>query len=160
MNTDHKKKCERENREMVRKAKGTRKAVGYYPRRLAESLYRPMHIISIGEANDGLNFACKEHTILRLEFADITEPVEDYPLFSFSDARRIIEWVKALPSSCKMVVVHCEAGFSRSAAVAQFMVKDMGFELHVDLFSKKDFALANPHVYGTLRRTYMELKNV
>ena len=139
--------------------KGTRKAVGYYPRAIAESLHRPMHIISIGEANDGLKFAIDTHTVLRLEFADIEEPIENYPLFSYSDAKRIIQWVQALPDSCRMVVVHCQGGISRSAAVAQFMVVDMGFELHVDVFSRKDYALANPHVYGLLRRTYMELKN-
>lgn len=135
-----------------------RRAVGYYPRQMAEKLNRPMYVISIGEQNDGLKFGAEHHNVLRLEFDDITEHLDGYKLFSFSHAKRIIEWLYALPDDCRMVVVHCEAGLSRSAAVAQFMITDMDFDLHVDIFSRKDFSLANSHVYGLLRRTFLEIR--
>lgn len=135
------------------------RAVGYYPRLVAQKIHRPLWVISIGEKGDGLEFGCEHHSVLRLEFDDITEHLDGYKLFSFNYAKRIIEWIDALPDECRFVVVHCEAGLSRSAAVAQFMITDMGFELHVDVFSKKDFSLANSHVYGTLRRALYEIRN-
>lgn len=135
------------------------RAVGYYPRQVAQKINRPLWVISLGEKGDGLKFECEHHSVLRLEFDDITEHVEDHKLFSFSYAKRIIQWLDALPPECHFVVVHCEAGLSRSAAVAQFMITDMDFDLHVDVFSRRDFSLANSHVYGTLRRALYEIRN-
>lgn len=136
-----------------------KRAVGYYPRQVAQQLNRPLWVISVGEKGDGLKFSCEHQSVLRLEFDDITEHLDGYKLFSFNHAKRIIQWIDTLPDECRMVVVHCEAGLSRSAAVAQFMITDMDFDLHVDVFSRKDFSLANSHVYGTLRRAFLEIRN-
>lgn len=133
-----------------------KRKVGFYPRHLVQLLTRPHHIISIGEKGDGLQLSTTHHSILRLEFDDIYDPLEGYRLFSYNDTQRILSWLEELPEDCTFVIVHCEAGISRSAAVAQFMINHMDYELHEDPFSRNDFRNANPHVYGMLRRAHYE----
>lgn len=131
--------------------------VKFYPRRVAEALTIPHHIISIGEKGYAAKLHEKHH-VLRLEFNDIESEIEGCELFSFSHAVQLIGWLQALPENHNRVIVHCEAGISRSAAVAQFMIKDMGYELEKDQFCKDDFSLANGRVYGMLRSVMYEIR--
>jgi predicted protein tyrosine phosphatase len=76
-------------------------------------------LVSIGEAHNELpegyeNIAHK----LRLLFADTVSA--DYGP-SESDVRRIIELAESISSSGGRVLIHCEAGISRSAAAALIM---------------------------------------
>jgi predicted protein tyrosine phosphatase len=76
-------------------------------------------LVSIGEAHNELpegydNIAHK----LRLVFAD-TNSADYGP--SESDVRRIIELAESLCSSRGRVLIHCEAGVSRSSAAALIM---------------------------------------
>jgi predicted protein tyrosine phosphatase len=76
-------------------------------------------LVSIGEAHNELpqgydNIANK----LRLVFAD-TVSAECGP--SEDDVRRIIELAESLRSSSGRVLIHCEAGVSRSSAAALIM---------------------------------------
>jgi predicted protein tyrosine phosphatase len=78
-------------------------------------------IISITEpnsidANIPINQHCKD--ILRLQFHDIDIERKDLELFNRTDASIILEFVAMYKSIAKLIMVHCEAGISRSAAIA------------------------------------------
>jgi predicted protein tyrosine phosphatase len=127
--------------------------VKFYPRRIAEAITVPHHIISIGEPG-GMAKLHASHNVLPLSFHDLDMELQGYFAFSYSQAQEIIDWLLALPKDHTRVIVHCEAGISRSAAVAKFMIKDMGYELDPDKFCKPQFDLANTRVYGALRSAY------
>lgn len=72
--------------------------------------------------------------VLRLEFYDLVEPVPDSPkygpeaLFSPAHAEAIVDFVRRRhsgPEKRKMIV-HCEAGIKRSAAVALYVAEATG----------------------------------
>jgi predicted protein tyrosine phosphatase len=76
-------------------------------------------LVSIGEPNDDLpsgfdNVARR----LRLLFADHVSGAYGP---SVEDVRRIIELAESLSSSAGRVLIHCEAGISRSSAAAMIM---------------------------------------
>lgn len=59
--------------------------------------------------------------ILRLEFHDLDRPIDgldDYKLFMPDDARQIADFVRGVKSKIGTLLIHCEAGISRSASVA------------------------------------------
>ncbi|AEH03709.1 hypothetical protein AVT69_gp284 [Pseudomonas phage PhiPA3] len=130
--------------------------VKFYSRLAAMAVTQPHYVISIGEANDGCVLDPEHKSVLRLEFDDIPYHVDGYRLFSLTDARRILRWLRDVPEN-ETVIVHCEAGVSRSAAVAQFMVDHQGYELEKDQYCNGSFLCANGHVYGTLRMTALEI---
>jgi predicted protein tyrosine phosphatase len=56
--------------------------------------------------------------VLRLEFHDLTEPLPGYPeVFAEEHAQKIVTFLRDVPWDTH-VIVHCEAGVSRSAGVA------------------------------------------
>ena len=58
---------------------------------------------------------------LRLQFHDLDHPIEGYKylkMFHKTDAEQIIAFVDKYKDGVELVVVHCEAGVSRSAGVA------------------------------------------
>ncbi len=76
-------------------------------------------LVSIGEPHNELPAGCQNVARrLRLLFADHIDgeygPTED-------DVRRIIELAQSLRSSTGKVLIHCEAGVSRSSAAALIM---------------------------------------
>jgi len=87
------------------------------------------------------------HSVLKLEFDDIDTPEEPYILFSDSQANRIIDFVEEVRASHEVegILVHCQAGISRSAAVAKWIAEKYGLS-----FPGK-YMLYNKHVYRTLR---------
>ena len=56
--------------------------------------------------------------VLRLTFADIDSRYKDLVMFSEDHAEEIIGFVDALKDDLDVLIVHCEAGLSRSPAVA------------------------------------------
>jgi len=87
----------------------------------------PHNIISIGEHGDGWQLQGCQKNVLRLIFDDIQEQLEErFQLFSQDQAIAIIQWLKTIPND-SLVIVHCEGGVSRSAAVVRFMMDYMGF---------------------------------
>ena len=61
------------------------------------------------------------HSILRLEFHDITKAEEPYELMSADHAQQIVDFVSKVAPEVEGVIVHCRAGISRSAAVAKWI---------------------------------------
>ena len=126
----------------------------FYNRQVAESLSTPHHIISIGEHGDGWKLhPCQTH-VLRLLFHDLEEFIsQKYTLFSPEHAHTIIQWLQPIPEG-ELVIVHCEAGIARSAAIVKFMVDKLGYEFEADRYSNADYSLMNHLVYDTLVAVY------
>lgn len=76
-------------------------------------------LVSIGEPHDALPFGFENiGQRVRLQFADVVEgpaaPCEE-------DVRRIIELAQRMEPAPGRVLIHCEAGISRSSAAALIM---------------------------------------
>jgi predicted protein tyrosine phosphatase len=56
--------------------------------------------------------------LLQLAFADLESPVADARLFNEADAERILDFVGEVRPRIERLMVHCEAGASRSPAIA------------------------------------------
>lgn len=98
---------------------------------------------------DGFQF------VLRLSFADVDHlspnlsPRAKAKLgdaFTPEDARQVIAFVEALPPEVRDLVVHCEGGFSRSCAIARFLLEHYGYAAEADRLND-----ANPSVVTLLR---------
>lgn len=92
--------------------------------------------------------------ILRLEFHD-ADPHKDsdsneYKVFSVVEAVSILKFLKLHEDSIEDVIVHCEAGISRSAGVSKFIA-----ELYKLKFPQ-NYSVYNKHVFSTLMSTYVE----
>lgn len=126
----------------------------FYSRQVVQDLDTPHNIISIGERSDGWKLHDCQTNIIRLLFDDIQEYLEErYHLFSEEQALAIIQWLQTIPDD-SLVIVHCEGGIARSAAVVRFMIDKMGYELDPDRFCKGNFSLMNVFVYDTLVSVY------
>lgn len=126
----------------------------FYNRQVAESLSTPHNIISIGEKNDGWQLQNCHTNVLRLLFDDVQEFLDNsYTMFFSEQAQSIIEWLQAIPDD-SLVIVHCEGGVARSAAVVKFMIDKMGYEFEPDRYCKGDYSLMNVFVYDTLVAQY------
>lgn len=112
------------------------KSVCFLPRYVVEDLeLNDQHaVISItdnGQKNANIKGTITSSNILRVNFLDIEKEIvhekfqQDY-LFDKNKAQKIVEFVTQLHtektlSHVRHIIVHCEAGVSRSAAVALFV---------------------------------------
>lgn len=129
--------------------------VKFYSRQAAQSVTSPHYVISIGEKGDNCKLHPKHKAVLRLEFDDIPHHIPGYKMFSTFQAKQIIRFAEQVPDG-EILIVHCEAGISRSAAVAQFLIKDHGFTLKTDRLCNGKFNSANGRVYGMLRTVNLD----
>jgi predicted protein tyrosine phosphatase len=131
-------------------------SVDFWPRLPAEDFpFSPLHaVISITDLKQEPARIAGAGDLLRLEFYDMTEPADDDPrfgpetLFSVDQARAVQELIARLQAQAEVrkVVVQCEAGVSRSAAIALFVEAATGCG-----FSTRDKAAqANRHVLRVL----------
>jgi predicted protein tyrosine phosphatase len=94
--------------------------------------------------------------VLRLEFHDVDpshmnrDEACGYKLFSVDDATKIIEFLLTIEPNVDMIWAHCEAGISRSAAVAKFISYVYGARF------PDAYQLYNKHVFSTLLRVYRQ----
>jgi hypothetical protein len=96
--------------------------------------------------------------VLRLTFSDAypgdlytpeREGAENVVLFNKEHAEKIIEFLDTIHNSVDYLVMHCNAGVSRSPAVLDFVGDAYGYQV----CSNTNFA--NRHVYNQLMSTYM-----
>lgn len=128
------------------------RTVTYMSRLDAQKLDTPQNLISILCPGNDATYKVKNHNHLRIRCHDITDYISGYTLFDHIMANKILNFVNQLDSNAHLVI-HCEAGISRSAAVAKFLIDKKNFK-HEPLFDKQiDFSCYNSHVYGTLNRT-------
>lgn len=131
----------------------------FYNRQVAESLSTPHHIISIGEQGDSWQLKNCHTNVLRLLFDDVQEFLDDsYTMFSMEQAQSIIDWLSTIPDN-SLVIVHCEGGVARSAAVVKFMIDQMSYEFEPDRYCREDYSLMNILVYDRLVEQYKRNKN-
>ena len=107
-------------------------------------------VISISGLNPA-NLKEGWHSVLRLEFDDIDVEEEPYILFNESQAEQISNVVTEAFDSHEVegILIHCQAGISRSAAVAKWIAERYGLP-----FPNK-YSLYNKHVYRVLRSAMM-----
>lgn len=87
---------------------------------------RPQAIISIKTPRikyKGVSAWIKENFryALELRFSDVEEERPGVRSFSAEDAYRVVEFIAGLHATGADVLIHCDAGVSRSVAVAMFM---------------------------------------
>ena len=88
--------------------------------------------------------------VLRITFDDIDVEQEPYQMFSAEQAREVIEFVQDCTlSGIDGILVHCNAGISRSAGIAKWIA-----ERYLLPFPS-GYSLYNKHVYRTLREEHM-----
>jgi predicted protein tyrosine phosphatase len=97
---------------------------------------------------DGFGF------LLRLQFEDVDFQKTELSrrareklsgAFTADQATRIRDFVEGLPVSVKSIVIHCEGGYSRSAAVCLGLHRLYGYHVEMERLTK-----ANPSVVAVL----------
>lgn len=73
--------------------------------------------------------------------------------FSDEQAEQVIRFVDAWKSKVERLVVHCDAGVSRSAAVCAAIKRYLGFD-NQDIFKNQQYE-PNPLVYETLIQQFL-----
>lgn len=133
------------------------KSVVFYPRAIAEKL-QPTGgevIVSIYDCVQGpavLKDGWRD--LLRLVFHDTDVAQEGYDLFNETQAQEVIDFI-GKHSDVERIVVHCNMGVSRSAAVAMFISDQQErhlFQQGRAFFHPDRPAQYNRLVYSTLNR--------
>lgn len=129
-----------------------RKEISYY---YGKEKYILISITCIGEKHPDLPKDENMIDYLQLNFYDTDD---DYPgNFTVKQARQILDFVKKYDKQVNMIMCQCDAGISRSSAVAAALSKIYnGFDDHI--FNCKYF-LPNRLVYKTLLNLYYEEYN-
>jgi hypothetical protein len=94
--------------------------------------------------------------VVKLEFNDIDpthcsdEWTAQWTLFDDDMANKIIDALERQRHTAKVIVAHCEAGISRSAAVSKFAAMYFSFPF------PETYMLYNKHVFSTLVRVWRQ----
>lgn len=78
-------------------------------------------LISIISPGSSRSFKQQWKNFLPLEFNDAIYSGNKNKIFTKKDAAKIKDFVKELPKTIDTIIVHCEGGISRSAAVAKYL---------------------------------------
>ncbi|MBW6072325.1 hypothetical protein [Pseudomonas aeruginosa] len=133
--------------------------VKFYSRLAAQALTDESYIISIRCPEQDVKFVREHKAVLVLVFDDVEDYVDNrYQMFDYVHADKILTFIDKIPDG-ETLIVHCEAGVSRSAAVAKFL-QGIGWEIKKDRFCNGKLDMANGRVYGMLRTVhYSRSKN-
>lgn len=138
-------------------------ALGYGPEYDAENIDEPTLIISISSTDDKLPHIMDEadneniRHIEYLQFDDIDTAENIHGLIPMSDedAGRIVNAFLQYVDGVSQIIVHCDAGYSRSPAVAAALTKALGKS--DEEFFGHDYCI-NKHVYTTFLKQLSERK--
>lgn len=105
--------------------------LGYGPDFDAENITEPTLIISISSTDDQIPLILKSgenKMVAHVEFLmfddiDTSESVGGLKPMSENDARRIVDTFLHYSDTASQIIVHCDAGYSRSPAVAAALTK-------------------------------------
>jgi len=119
----------------------------------AQHLLADTNVISIRGPHDPAPIFIAAHNVLALEFDDVEGYVgsDGFSVFDHRQAKQVVAFIQGLNGAD--LVVHCQAGMSRSAAVAKFAADHMGYQLDLSKPCIGTTAYYNRHVYGTLNLT-------
>lgn len=123
---------------------------------LKNQLPGPCMVISITNSQDEeavISDKENQKAILRLKFDDIGSPQKDLVLFNEGHAEQILAFVNEWKKEVKVIVVHCEAGISRSAGVAVALALFLG-EDDTPYYAPPLYP--NSHVKSTIMRAIMK----
>ena len=138
-------------------------ALGYGPEYDAENIDEPTLIISISSTNDKLPLIMNETDnenirhieYLRFDDIDTAESVHGLKPMSDEDAGCIVDALLQYVDEVSQIIVHCDAGYSGSPAVAAAPAKALR-ESDEEFFGH-DYCINN-HVYTTLLKQLSERK--
>ena len=133
-------------------------AAGYGPEYAVENINVPTLIISISDTDTPIPNILAEHkkensNIVHVEFLqfddiDYDKEVDGLKPMSVEDAKVIVDTFEQYRDKIEQIIVHCDAGYSRSPAVAAAIAKATG-ESDEMYFSGGEYC-PNRHVYRTL----------
>jgi len=96
------------------------------------------------------------HDIIPEDLRDLRDAHgKDFVCFDMSMAKKIIEWIDGIPDK-REILVHCDAGISRSMAVGRFIAAITPRELTILTPGMSTDQFANVHVWNILRRCWYE----
>ncbi len=105
--------------------------------------------ISISDPNkENVNIEAKNK--LSLKFSDIEEETDNEILFNQVFAKQIVDFINK--NKDKKFIINCEAGISRSAAVALFLESFLGLETSVDKHIRFE---PNMFIFNLLKQTLL-----
>lgn len=91
------------------------------------------------------------HNLLRLSFHDVDDGVHGYQPFSSEQAKQVLKFVDNIPRGIEVLIIHCHAGISRSAAVAIAVAEILELkETH------SHYRIYNKRVYREIILAYVE----
>src|SRR5574343_1552976 len=139
------------------------KDTGFVSKKVAEAYKEPVaaeHRILISCTTPGKKIA-KLHNdswraVLRLQFHDADpghmnkDEACEYKYFTQEQAVEVLKILKEHQDGAREAIVHCEAGISRSAAIAKFI------SVIYSLDFPDRYSVYNKHVFSTLMRVYGE----
>jgi predicted protein tyrosine phosphatase len=131
--------------------------------RCLSSKYNLMRLEAYARRAPRLNITVPKYDYLRgsyvavlpLVFDDIRNPDEDdpkYVIFRESTAKKIKRFVEANRGKFEDIMVHCDAGLSRSTAVGIALGEHYRLEYDKEDLKHRHDAGPNNHVYETLMR--------
>ena len=139
-------------------------AAGYGPEYDVENINVPTLIISISDTDTPILNILAEHAkenpnIVHIEFLqfddiDCAEEIHGLKPMDEDDAVAIVDAFEKYWGTVDQIIVHCDAGYSRSPAVAAAIAKAMGKSDEV-YFSSGEYC-PNRHVYRTLLNIFVE----
>ena len=133
-------------------------SVVFFPAEVAGAIKIPTNMISLNSPNDWQKFEVQHKRLLVLNFYpnDYLYMSKDGP--TEETAQKIIDFV--ISCNGEPIVVHCGEGRIRSAAVAAFMERDMGYTIEDARGSLNSTAGMSKHLYRLLRRQYDPIKKM
>lgn len=137
---------------------------GYGPEYDTDNISEPTLIISISSTDDAIpemleqaqnNMVCHVE-FLQFDDIDISEPIGELIPMSEDDANQIINAFLRYENTVSQIIVHCDAGYSRSPAVAAALCIAFGMS-DIEFFGPG--YCPNMHVYRTMLRA-LEKRNI
>ena len=107
------------------------------------------HVISIGSEGSWYEIPDSAISFMRITFDDVVGDMDGLVPFHHRQADEIIEFIESCGDD--PIMVHCEAGMSRSAAVAQFISDRCGRTLDLSSPCIGTTSHLNRRVYETLK---------
>lgn len=90
--------------------------------------------------------------ILRLHFDDIPYPIENYTLMNKEHSEKIKNFIDKYKGSINNIVVHCNAGISRSGAVGCILARYLNGS-DDDMFRSGKY-IPNKHIYKLMAKEF------
>jgi predicted protein tyrosine phosphatase len=132
----------------------------FHSRLIGDAPYAMISILGNPDEQIKLEDDPKRIFYLRMNFDDLDEDIEPekYHLFNEDDAKEILAFAKKAKNNIDALIVHCEAGISRSPAVGLALAQLLDTQNQDRI--KHRFPLYNKHVYNTIIKTHFGGNNI